>query len=94
MDEVRGMGRASKGKVLLGGGGEARERGDGGFDLSKGVASGKGDETLRSWLYEWALNGDAVVFRIGGPSRSFVSLLADVSLASMGSSTLSRGDLG
>lgn len=94
MDEVRGMGRASKAKVRLGGGGEARERGDGGSDLSKGVASGNGDETLRSWLYEWALNGDAVVFRGDTPSKSLVFPLTEVSLASKGSSTLSRGDLG
>lgn len=94
MDEVRGMGRTSKGKVLLGGGGEAKERGDGGFDLFKGVASGNGDETLRNWLYDWALNGDVVVFRKDPPSRSLVFPSTDISLVSGGSSTFSRDDLG
>lgn len=50
IDEVRGIGRASGRKPVLGGGGEAVDKGDGGDELPKEVPSGNGDETFRSWL--------------------------------------------
>ncbi len=50
IDEVRGIGCASGRKPVAGEGGEAVGRGDGGDDLPRGMDSGNGDETFRSWL--------------------------------------------
>ncbi len=94
IDEVRGIGCTSGRKPVNGGGDEGVGRGDGGVDSPKWLDFGNGDETFRSWLYEWDLSGDPVAFLTDDPSIPLVLPLTSPSLEIRGSSTLSRGELG
>lgn len=68
MDEVRGIGRPSGRFSMPAGAGDVVDRGDGGKESPGCVACSKGDETFRSWLYEWAFGGDAVACLMEDPS--------------------------
>ncbi len=57
---------------MNGGGDEGVGRGDGGVDSPKWLDFGNGDETFRSWLYEWDLSGDTVAFLTDDPSIPLV----------------------
>ena len=68
IDEVRGIGCVSSRFMTPAGGGDVVDRGEGGEELPRWTDSGNGDETFRSWLYEWAFGGEAAALLIDDPS--------------------------
>ena len=62
IDEVRGIGRISERFITAVRGGDVVDRGDGGEELPGAVDCEDGEDTFRSWLYEWVFGGDAVAF--------------------------------
>ncbi len=79
MDDVRGICRPCGLSFEPTRGGDAVDRGEGGEELPRGLVSGSGEESFRSWPYDCAFNGEAVMLRrfLTSPSGTYPFVFVD-----------------
>ena len=94
IEDVRGIFPASARRLEAAKGGDTIVRGEGGEELPDGLRLGRGVEAIRSWLYDCALEGEALASLKASPRAVAVSLFAVEVPEARNSSIRSRGDLG